>query len=104
MTQLEDRYSRQTLFAPVGAVGQMRLASARVLVTGCGGLGAESASLLARAGVGHLRVIDRDVVDLTNLQRQALFDEADARDGVPKAVAAARQRVNGQAGGRPRYT
>ncbi len=92
----EDRYSRQALFAPVGAVGQMRIAAAHVLVTGCGGLGAESASLLARAGVGRLRLVDRDVVDLTNLQRQALFDEADVRDAVPKAIAAARHlaRIN----------
>jgi len=86
----EDRYSRQVLYAPIGPAGQARLRAARVLLTGCGGLGAEAASLLARAGVGRLRVVDRDVVELTNLQRQALFDEADARDCVPKAVAAAR--------------
>ena len=61
-----------------------------MLLAGCGGLGAEAASLLARAGVGRLRIVDRDVVELTNLQRQALFDEADARDCIPKAVAAAR--------------
>jgi adenylyltransferase/sulfurtransferase len=93
---VDERYSRQILFAPIGAEGQARLRSARVLLAGCGGLGAESLSLLARAGVGFLRVVDRDVVDLSNLQRQALFDESDARDGVPKAIAAARRiaRVN----------
>ena len=86
----DDRYSRQILFAPIGAEGQARIRAARVLLTGCGGLGAEAASLLARAGVGFLRIVDRDVVELTNLQRQALFDEADARGCLPKAVAAAR--------------
>jgi adenylyltransferase/sulfurtransferase len=86
----DDRYSRQVLYAPIGAAGQARLRAATVLLTGCGGLGAEAASLLARAGVGRLRIVDRDVVELTNLQRQALFDEADARGCVPKAVAAAR--------------
>ena len=92
----DDRYSRQTLFAPIGSEGQARIRAARVLITGCGGLGAEVASLLARAGAGTLRIVDRDVVELTNLQRQALFDEADARECVPKAVAAARRlgRIN----------
>ena len=85
-----DRYSRQVLHAPIGAAGQARIRAARVLLTGCGGLGAEAASLLARAGVGFLRIVDRDVVEITNLQRQALFDEADVRDCIPKAVAAAR--------------
>ena len=94
----DDRYSRQVLYAPIGAEGQARIRAARVLLTGCGGLGAEAASLLARAGVGSLRIVDRDVVELTNLQRQALFDEADVRDCVPKAVAAARHlgRINGE--------
>jgi len=93
---LDDRYSRQVLFRPFGAEGQARVRAARVLVAGCGGLGAEAASLLARAGVGHLRIVDRDVVELSNLQRQALFSEADVREGLPKAVAAARRiaRVN----------
>ena len=86
----DDRYSRQILFAPIGAEGQARIRAARVLLTGCGGLGAEAASLLARAGVGCLRIVDRDVVELTNLQRQALFDESDVRGCAPKAVAAAR--------------
>ncbi|MCL4808601.1 MAG: ThiF family adenylyltransferase [Thermoanaerobaculia bacterium] len=92
----DDRYSRQVLFRPLGEEGQARIRAARVLVAGCGGLGAESASLLARAGVGFLRIVDRDVVELSNLQRQALFEEADVREGLPKAVAAARRlaRVN----------
>jgi adenylyltransferase/sulfurtransferase len=88
----DDRYSRQVLFRSVGEAGQARIRAARVLVAGCGGLGAESASLLARAGVGFLRIADRDVVELSNLQRQALFEEADVREGLPKAVAAARPR------------
>ncbi len=92
----DDRYSRQVLFRPFGEAGQVRVREARVLVAGCGGLGAESASLLARAGVGFLRIVDRDVVELSNLQRQALFEEADVLQGLPKAVAAARRlsRVN----------
>jgi adenylyltransferase/sulfurtransferase len=94
--QNDDRYSRQVLFRPIGEAGQARIRAARVLVAGCGGLGAESASLLARAGVGFLRIVDRDVVELSNLQRQALFEESDVSDGIPKAVAAARRlaRVN----------
>jgi len=94
--QADGRYSRQELFAAIGAAGQERLRAARVLLTGFGGLGAESASLLARAGVGHLRIVDRDVVELANLQRQALFDETDVRECLPKAVAAARHlgRIN----------
>lgn len=89
----DDRYSRQVLFRPLGEEGQARIRASHVLVAGCGGLGAESASLLARAGVGRLRIVDRDVVELSNLQRQALFEEADVREGLPKAVAAARRLV-----------
>jgi adenylyltransferase/sulfurtransferase len=93
---LSDRYSRQLLFAPVGPEGQARLAAARILVAGCGGLGTVSASLLGRAGVGFLRIVDRDVVEPSNLPRQALFDDEDAASGTPKAVAAARRlaRIN----------
>src|SRR5919197_2053144 len=87
----QGRYSRQELFAPIGAAGQERILAARVLVTGCGGLGSNGAGLLARAGVGSLRIVDRDFVELSNLQRQSLFAEADVREGVPKAVAAARR-------------
>jgi adenylyltransferase/sulfurtransferase len=85
-----DRYSRQVLFAGIGAAGQQRLAQAHVAIVGCGAMGAASASLLARAGVGTLTLIDRDFVEPSNLQRQVLFDEADARDSLPKAEAARR--------------
>ena len=87
---IDGRYSRQELFSPIGPEGQTRLRAARVLVAGCGGLGSNSANLLARAGVGFLRIVDRDVIELSNLQRQLLFDQNDAREGSPKAVAAAR--------------
>jgi adenylyltransferase/sulfurtransferase len=86
----KDRYSRQVLFAGIGATGQQRLAAAHVAIVGCGAMGAASASLLARAGVGTLTLIDRDFVEPSNLQRQVLFDEADARDSLPKAEAARR--------------
>jgi molybdopterin-synthase adenylyltransferase len=85
-----ERYSRQMLFRPLGRAGQERLAAARVLVVGCGALGSVLANTLVRAGVGFTRLVDRDIVELSNLQRQVLYDEADARDGTPKAVAAAR--------------
>jgi molybdopterin/thiamine biosynthesis adenylyltransferase len=86
-----NRYHRQTLLPFIGEAGQAKLASARVLLVGCGALGTVIADQLVRAGVGHLIIADRDVVELTNLQRQVLFGESDARDGVPKAVAAARR-------------
>ena len=93
---VSDRYSRQERFAPLGLEGQRRLGEARVAIAGCGALGTYQAAALARAGVGFLRIIDRDYVELSNLQRQWLFDESDAAEGLPKAVAAARQiaRVN----------
>jgi molybdopterin/thiamine biosynthesis adenylyltransferase len=84
-----DRYHRQTLLPFMGPQGQSQLASARVLLVGCGALGSVIADQLVRAGIGHLTIADRDVVELTNLQRQVLFDEDDARDGTPKAIAAA---------------
>jgi len=86
-----ERYSRQVLFQPVGAAGQQRLAAARVAIVGCGATGSALASLLARAGVGYLRLIDRDYVEASNLQRQVLFDEADAAESLPKAIAASRK-------------
>jgi adenylyltransferase/sulfurtransferase len=91
-----DRYIRQMRFAPMGVEGQRRLAAARVLVCGCGALGSMLAALLARAGVGKLRIVDRDFLELNNLQRQMLYDEADVAAGLPKAIAAANQlrRVN----------
>jgi len=85
-----DRYSRQVLFPGIGPRGQQCLAAAHVAIVGCGAMGAASASLLARAGVGALTLIDRDFVEPSNLQRQVLFDEADARDTLPKAEAARR--------------
>jgi adenylyltransferase/sulfurtransferase len=84
-----DRYSRQTRFAPLGPDGQAKLAAARVTVVGCGALGSVVAMTLARAGVGFLRLVDRDIPELSNLPRQVLFDEADVAAGLPKAVAAA---------------
>jgi adenylyltransferase/sulfurtransferase len=86
-----ERYSRQILFAPIGAEGQAKLAAARVVVVGCGATGSAVASLLARTGVGTLRIIDRDYVEPSNLQRQVLFDEQDAAESLPKAIAAARK-------------
>jgi molybdopterin-synthase adenylyltransferase len=88
---LDDRYSRQILFTPIGEAGQRRLAAASVAIVGCGATGSATAALLARAGVGHLRIIDRDYVESSNLQRQPLFDEADALESLPKAIAAQRK-------------
>jgi molybdopterin-synthase adenylyltransferase len=90
-TNWSDRYSRQILFRGIGAGGQQRLAVARVAVVGCGATGSALAGLLARAGVGTLRIIDRDYVEPSNLQRQSLFDENDAAESLPKAIAAVRQ-------------
>jgi len=88
---LEERYSRQILFPGIGAQGQRRLTAGRIAIVGCGATGSALAQLLARAGVGKLRIIDRDYVETSNLQRQSLFDEADAAESVPKAIAAARR-------------
>ncbi|MBZ5626719.1 MAG: ThiF family adenylyltransferase [Acidobacteriia bacterium] len=89
--ELEERYSRQVLFSGIGPEGQKRLAAARVALVGCGATGSALASLLARAGIGRIRIIDRDYVESSNLQRQSLFDEADAAQSLPKAIAAARK-------------
>lgn len=93
-----DRYSRQTIFPGVGREGQARLLASRVTLVGCGALGTVIANVLARAGVGRLRIVDRDYVEFSNLQRQVLFDEDDAREGAPKAVAAAAKlaRINSE--------
>jgi len=88
---LEERYSRQILFHGIGQDGQRELATARVAIVGCGATGSALAGLLARSGVGTLRIIDRDYVEPSNLQRQSLFDESDAAESLPKAVAAARK-------------
>jgi len=94
----ESRYSRQSRFAPLGPEGQERIRAASVAVIGCGALGTVEAELLVRAGVGRLRIIDRDFVEWSNLQRQFLFEESDAAEGLPKAIAAARHlaRVNSE--------
>jgi molybdopterin/thiamine biosynthesis adenylyltransferase len=86
---VDDRYSRQILFNGIGEEGQRRLLAARVLIVGCGALGSAHAESLARAGVGHLRIIDRDFVEPSNLQRQTMFTESDAEKRLPKAIAAA---------------
>ena len=91
LPDLEDRYSRQVLFPGIAARGQQLLAAAHVAIVGCGATGAAAAALLARAGVGTITLIDRDFVEPSNLQRQMLFDEADAREALPKAEAARRQ-------------
>src|SRR5258705_11573424 len=88
---MEERYSRQVLFPGIGREGQQKLAAARVGLVGCGATGSALASLLARAGVGTIRIIDRDYVEPSNLQRQSLFDESDAAQSLPKAIAAARK-------------
>ncbi len=88
---VDERYSRQILFPGIGAEGQQKLAAARVAIVGCGATGSALAGLLARAGVGTLCIIDRDYVEPSNLQRQSLFDERDAEQSLPKAIAAARK-------------
>jgi molybdopterin-synthase adenylyltransferase len=93
---LDDRYSRQRRFAPIGDAGQERLAAARVLVIGLGALGTVVADQIVRSGVGYVRLVDRDFVELSNLQRQSLFDEDDIQNNLPKAVASEKKlrRVN----------
>ena len=86
-----ERYSRQILFQPLGESGQERLLESAAVLVGCGALGTVSANLLVRGGVGRLRIVDRDFVESSNLQRQTLFEESDARDSLPKAVAAERR-------------
>src|SRR5256885_6009641 len=83
-----DRYARQVRYPPLGEEGQRRLLAARTLIVGCGALGSVLANTLARAGVGHLRIVDRDFLELNNLQRQVLYDEEDVAAGLPKAIAA----------------
>src|SRR5213595_2665013 len=85
---MNERYSRQILFPGIGKAGQEKLLGSRVAIIGCGALGASHAEMLSRAGVGKLRIVDRDFVEFTNLQRQTLFNENDAYDRLPKAVAA----------------
>src|SRR5215472_10499277 len=87
----KERYSRQILFAPIGEKGQEQLRAASIALVGCGATGSVLASLLVRAGVGKLRIIDRDYVEFSNLQRQIIFEEADAEQSLPKAIAAMRR-------------
>jgi len=98
-----DRYSRQVVFRGMGQAGQERLRGATVAVIGCGGLGSAAVNMLARSGVGEIIVVDRDHVELSNLQRQVMFDEADAAARVPKVMAAVRAvaRVNSRVRVRP---
>ncbi len=89
--ELDERYSRQVLFREIGVEGQRKLTASHIAIVGCGATGSALASLLARAGVGTIRIIDRDYVEPSNLQRQSLFDESDAAESLPKAIAAARK-------------
>src|SRR5277367_2881725 len=86
-----EKYSRQILFRGIGEAGQEKLLSASAALVGCGALGTVVGNLLVRAGLGSLRIIDRDFVEPSNLQRQTLFEESDARDALPKAIAAERR-------------
>ncbi len=85
----KDRYSRQVLFAGIGPKGQQRLLASRALIIGCGALGTAQAESLARAGVGKLRIVDRDFIEFSNLQRQTMFTEKDATERLPKVIACA---------------
>ena len=91
MTQDISRYHRQYLFNKIGEAGQRKLLSSRITIVGCGALGTVLVNTLARAGVGFIRIIDRDFIEFNNLQRQVLFDEEDIRENLPKAVAAERK-------------
>ena len=93
-----SRYVRQMRYAPLGKAGQEKLLAGRALIVGCGALGSVLANTLARAGVGHLRIVDRDFLELNNLQRQVLYDEDDVAAGLPKAIAAQNRlaRINSQ--------
>src|SRR4029079_5491703 len=86
-----ERYSRQVRFPALGEAGQRRLMAGRVTICGCGALGTVLANHLVRAGVGFVRIVDRDFIETHNLQRQILFDEADVAENLPKAEAAARK-------------
>lgn len=94
----ESRYARQIRFPPIGESGQRKLQQSRALIVGCGALGSVIANTLTRSGVGKLRIVDRDFLEKSNLQRQVLFDEEDVKSGLPKAIAAANrlQRINSE--------
>src|SRR4051794_38561552 len=97
-SRTSGRYARQVIFPGIGDEGQRRLGQSRVTLVGCGALGTVIANVLARAGVGFLRIVDRDYVEVSNLQRQVLFDEQDASEGAPKATTAVEklQRINSE--------
>lgn len=97
MTDL-SRYVRQSRFAPLGEAGQRAISNKRALIVGCGALGSVIANTLCRAGVGQLRIVDRDFLELNNLQRQVIYDEQDVESGLPKAIAAANRlrQINSQ--------
>lgn len=92
-----ERYSRQLLFSGIGEEGQQRLLNSRVLIVGVGALGTVLANHMVRSGIGHIRIVDRDYVEMSNLQRQMLFTESDVEQALPKAVAAKQmlEKVNG---------
>ena len=94
----ESRYARQIRYPPIGESGQQKLRDSRVLIVGCGALGSVIANTLARAGVGNLRIVDRDFLEKSNLQRQVLYDEEDVKSGLPKSIAAANKlrRINSE--------
>ena len=89
-----ERYSRQIKFHGLTEAGQNKLKNSRVMILGCGGLGATSATLLTRAGIGYIKLVDRDIIEFNNLQRQLLYDENDVKEGLPKAIAAERKLKN----------
>src|ERR1041385_2807703 len=93
-----SRYARQMRYSPIGIEGQKKLLASCALVVGCGALGSVIANTLARAGVGKLRIVDRDFLELNNLQRQVLYDEEDVAAGLPKAIVAQNKlkRINSQ--------
>ena len=93
-----ERYARQLILSEIGVEGQRRLLASTAVVIGCGALGTHIANGIVRAGVGRVRVVDRDFIELNNLQRQLLFDEEDIAQGLPKAIAAANKlrRINSQ--------
>src|SRR3984893_18029449 len=86
-----ERYSRQILFSEIGETGQQRLLESSAVIVGCGALVTALANLLVRAGIGRFQIVDRDFVEPSNLQRQTLFEQADAAEALPKAVAAQRR-------------
>src|SRR5271166_2954948 len=90
-SEQRQKYSRQILFTGIGDEGQQKLLASSAVLAGCGALGTALANLVVRAGVGHLRILDRDFVEPSNLQRQTLFEESDAREALPKSVAAERR-------------